>query len=258
MGEDILAIQLVVQGIETIAGISLRFLRVMPFAASEHWLELIGCPISRSFATSRIGLELRPLSSTGITRLPRYYGPLRHPRVPGPSLTGVRLIVPGSHRGASRVARASLVYMLPPLPRHSDWKYSCSLFQPYQPSPIWPSGRPVQRPFRGLLGVHSRCGLHTRAVTVFRDTLLRRLQPLRYLHDCSGCFRLERLPGGTFTHWESAALARRTPITVVPTTQDGERFLTANFPAVAANSARTAGEGRLVAGAGFEPATFGL
>src|SRR5262245_29874230 len=24
---------------------------------------------------------------------------------------------------------------------------------------------------KGLLGVHSRCGLHTRAVTVFRDTL---------------------------------------------------------------------------------------
>jgi hypothetical protein len=37
--------------------------------------------------------------------------------------------------------------------------------RPYQPSPIWPSGRPTHRPFRGLLGVHSRCGLHTRAVT---------------------------------------------------------------------------------------------
>ena len=27
------------------------------------------------------------------------------------------------------------------------------------------SGRPAHRSFRGLLGVHSRCGLHTRAVT---------------------------------------------------------------------------------------------
>jgi hypothetical protein len=27
------------------------------------------------------------------------------------------------------------------------------------------AGRPAHRPFRGLLGVHSRCGLHTRAVT---------------------------------------------------------------------------------------------
>jgi hypothetical protein len=33
------------------------------------------------------------------------------------------------------------------------------------------SGRPAHRPLRGLLGVHSRYGLHTRAVTVFCDTL---------------------------------------------------------------------------------------
>ena len=86
-----------------------------------------------------------------------------------------------------------------------------SFVQWYQPSPVWQPGRPAHRPFRGLLGVHSRYGLHTRAVTVFRDTLNRRLQPFRYLHDCSGCFRLERLPGGTCTHWKSAALSRRTP-----------------------------------------------
>jgi hypothetical protein len=29
--------------------------------------------------------------------------------------------------------------------------------------------------------------------------------------DCSGCFRLERSPGGTCTHWKSAAFPRRTP-----------------------------------------------
>ncbi len=33
------------------------------------------------------------------------------------------------------------------------------------------------------------------------DPLHQRLQPLRYLHDCSDCFRLEQqLPGGTRTH----------------------------------------------------------
>ena len=36
-------------------------------------------------------LELRSLPSTGITRLQRYYEPLRHPRAPGLSLAGVRL-----------------------------------------------------------------------------------------------------------------------------------------------------------------------
>ncbi len=44
-----------------------------------------------------------------------------------------------------------------------------------------------------------------------RDTLYQRLQPFRHLHDCFGCFRLERWPGGTRTHWKSAALPRRTP-----------------------------------------------
>jgi hypothetical protein len=32
------------------------------------------------------------------------------------------------------------------------------------------------------------------------------LQPLRYLHDCSDCFRLERLPGGVCTHWKAPPL----------------------------------------------------
>ena len=62
--------------------------------------------------------------------------------------------------------------MLSPIPRRSGWAHCFAHFtQPYQPSPIWQSGRPAHRPFRGLLGVHSRYGLHTRAVTVYRDTL---------------------------------------------------------------------------------------
>ena len=93
--------------------------------------------------------------------------------------------------------------MLSPLPRRSVWAYCFAHFsQPRQPSPKGSSGRPAHRPFRGLLGVHSRYGLHTRAVTSSRPAL-RRLQPLRYLHSCSGCFRLERLPGGTCTHWKA-------------------------------------------------------
>src|SRR5229473_979232 len=40
---------------------------------------------------------------------------------------------------------------------------------------------------------------------------IRRLQTFRLLHACSGCFRLERSPGGTCTHGKSAALSRRTP-----------------------------------------------
>jgi hypothetical protein len=68
------------------------------------------------------------------------------------------------------------------------------LTQPYQPSPKPLSARPAHRPFRGLLGVHSRCGPHTCAVT--KDvTAIRGLQTFRRLHACPGCFRLERLAG---------------------------------------------------------------
>jgi hypothetical protein len=56
--------------------------------------------------------------------------------------------------------------MPPPLPRCSGWVYSSlNLTHPYQPSPVRLPGRRAHRPFRGLLGVHSRCGLHSRAVT---------------------------------------------------------------------------------------------
>ena len=64
-----------------------------PSAASEHHVELIGCPISMSFATFCGCLELRSLPSAGVTRFPRYYEPLRHPRAPGLSLTGVRFVL---------------------------------------------------------------------------------------------------------------------------------------------------------------------
>src|SRR6516162_3243568 len=68
--------------------------RVTPSAVSEHFSELLGRPISRSLTACCVGLELRPLPSTSITRLHRYYWPLRHPSAPGLSLTGVRLIIP--------------------------------------------------------------------------------------------------------------------------------------------------------------------
>jgi hypothetical protein len=45
----------------------------------------------------------------------------------------------------------------------------------------------------------------------FVTRFTRRLQPLRYLHDCSGYFRLEHFAGWGFYPLESAAFARRTP-----------------------------------------------
>src|SRR3984893_18535613 len=67
--------------------------RATPSAASEEFSELIGCPISKSFTTYCVCLELRSLPSTGVTRLPRYYEPLRHPKAPSLSLAGFRFVI---------------------------------------------------------------------------------------------------------------------------------------------------------------------
>jgi hypothetical protein len=70
---------------------------VTPSVASEHYSELLGFPISCPSLLFSVCLELRPLSSTGITRLQRSYGPLRHPTTPGLAVTGCRLVITPDH-----------------------------------------------------------------------------------------------------------------------------------------------------------------
>src|SRR6516162_312612 len=82
--------------------------RVTPSAVSEHFSELLGCPISGSLTTSCVGLELRPLPSPGITRSQRYCEPLRHPSAPGLSLAGIRLIIPDHALGLPVLRTLSL------------------------------------------------------------------------------------------------------------------------------------------------------
>jgi hypothetical protein len=65
-------------------------------------------PISLSIAASCVRLRLKPLPSTGVTRLHRYYEPLRHPSQPGPSLTSCQLIRTAITAGTSRVAPGPL------------------------------------------------------------------------------------------------------------------------------------------------------
>ena len=147
--------------------------RATPSAVSEHSAEFIGCPISRSFTTYFVCLELRSLPSTGITRLQRYYEPLRHPKAPGLSLTGFRLVLADHALGLPVLRALSLCTCCRHYPGAASGRSLRSRVQPCQPSPKGLSGRPAHRPFRGLHGVHSRYGLHTRAVTIYRDTLTR-------------------------------------------------------------------------------------
>src|ERR1700746_2804873 len=82
--------------------------------------------------------------------------------------------------------------MLPPVPRCSGWANS----------PLTSPNRSSLPQFGGRVGLHidlfEACSAFTRvaACTLARSpiaTANRRLQPFRYLHDCSDCFRLERI-----------------------------------------------------------------
>src|SRR5690348_4970958 len=81
---------------------------------------------------------------------------------------------------------------------------------------------------RSGLSPHTPCrspGALTRvaACTLARSPIVtanRRLQPFRYLHDCSDCFRLERIAGWASHPLESAAFSRRTPKAVAGTRVD--------------------------------------
>src|SRR5271165_556617 len=88
-------------------------------------------------------------------------------------------------------------------PRCSGWA-SSSLISPSRNS------LPRKRCRVGLhIDLFEACSAFTRvaartlARSPIRDQLHRRLQPFRHLHHCSGCFRLERSPGGACTHWKA-------------------------------------------------------
>src|SRR3954453_19791558 len=104
--------------------------------------------------------------------------------------------------------------MPPPVPRCSGWA-SSSLISPDRIS--------LPR-YGGRVGLHidlfGACSAFTRvaACTLAQSPIVtanRRLQPFRYLHDCSDCFRLERIAGWGLHPLESAAFARRTPKAVI-------------------------------------------
>jgi hypothetical protein len=139
--------------------------RVTPSVVSEHSSELIGCPISRSLTTSCVCLELRPFPPSA---LPDFNGTASLSVTPGRPARPSRasgwssLTTP---RGFPCRVRFPCVHAVATTPAQRPGLLLRSFTQPCQPSPIWLSGRPAHRPFRGLLGVHSRYGLHTRAVT---------------------------------------------------------------------------------------------
>jgi hypothetical protein len=101
-------------------------------------------------------LEPGLLPSTGITRLQRYYEPLRHPLRPDAQRA---CWPPWPPKWASRVARRPLLTCCHPPPRRSGPGSSSSASRSIAAFPQSRQGRPSHRDFRGRLGVHSRYGL---------------------------------------------------------------------------------------------------
>src|SRR3954454_5231478 len=100
--------------------------RGTPPGGPEPFAEVIGFRHSPgSHAPSDALLELGSLPSTGITRLPRYYEPVRHPRWPGLALAGLRLRVgPRTAWGFPCCCGSPCADMPPPLPRWDPWGVS--------------------------------------------------------------------------------------------------------------------------------------
>jgi hypothetical protein len=108
---------------------------LVPSATAESAMEVIG-----NTATLRIlgrfhnVPEARPLPSPSVTRLRRYYGPLRLPRQPGLSVAGVRLAHAATTWGLPCCVRSPCADMLAPTTPARPWPGWCS--------PSWPRRRP--------------------------------------------------------------------------------------------------------------------
>ena len=150
-------------------------------------------------------LEPRPLPSAGVTRLLRYYGPLRHPAGPGWSSR-----IPGwrvrATVGASRVAAVSLLHACRrQYPGGTGRCSRRSLPDRCQPSPF-------QRRVGFRITRFEACSAFTLvAACVLAEspmaTLCHRSASVQFVtsSDRSDCFRLERqLPGGVRTRWDTA------------------------------------------------------
>src|SRR6266700_1351001 len=95
-----------------------------------------------------------------------------------------------------------LVCMPPPLPRQNLKECSSLRFLAIAAFPGLITGR-LLRPHFGACSAFTRVAACILAGSL-NDPFHRRLQPSRYLHGCSDCYRLERkLPGGIRTRWKT-------------------------------------------------------
>jgi hypothetical protein len=158
-----------------------------------------------SFATYCVGLELRPLPSAGVTRFPRYYEPLRHPRAPGRSSRTSSWSSLTTPRGFPCCVRFPCVHAIATTPARRLEMLLGSFSPIVSAFPEWVIGsarattfsRIAQRSL-ALRPAHSPVHLREPCIEGFSHFVTSMTSPI--------AFRLELLPGGAFTHWKTPPL----------------------------------------------------
>src|ERR1700682_4588704 len=156
MGQKIFPVHLVVEQVETVVRLFLRFLVQLPLKHPDlQWCFQAHrqSPLLSFFKSTS---EVRVLPSAGITRLPRSYDPFRLPDWPSSYRERWRCDL--HQRRISPNDSDHLSYMPCSLPRWSERCVSVS-FPVRAAFPNYLVGRHPRRHFRGLLKLHSRSGL---------------------------------------------------------------------------------------------------
>ena len=157
-----------------------------------------------SFTTYCVCPELRPLPSTGVTRLQRYYEPLRHPRAPGLSLTGFRLVVAlTTPWGFPCCVRFPCVHAVATTPAQRLGVLVCSFIPAVSAFPERVVGSACALSFSrlarrslALRPAHSRCHL-------YRDTHSEGFSQFVTSVAAPVASGWSSLPGGICTHWKA-------------------------------------------------------
>ena len=142
--------------------------------------------------------EVGALPSTGITRLPQYYGPVRLPPEP-PSCNGVEvaiLVRPGLPRYPHNLSGVPC-----PLPRRIGWMLMSISFSIHAVFPMIRVGRHPHIAFRGLLRLHSRYGPSDCSTANSGFCHEASAQPVTQPNCSSATGSIDNCPGGSFLHW---------------------------------------------------------
>jgi hypothetical protein len=200
VGQHIRSIHLVLQQVKPIARTPLRFVMLRRLEFPNLFWRFQTHRQSPAFSPSDAPLELRPLRSTGITRLPHYYEPLRLPMWPSLSLTGRRLEFAPHRFGSLVLLGLPLRACRRPSLRQDGKVLSSSRLTP-SAFPFRAAGRLLQSPFSEL----SRRSLRlrpTRALSRLHDPLTPEafygFVTASTTQAASRCY--DQLPGGDHTH----------------------------------------------------------